>query len=146
MNARPPRRSTVRAVTALSALISLAGAATAAEPLLIHYNDRPPQHYTQRGAPQGPAIARISAALSTANIPYAFRNTPAKQQLVLLQANDKPACMLAWVDIPGRDRVGKFSEVIYKDEPRGSERRLWCTNATPDETMQRLNAALHQQE
>ena len=124
-----------------AALIAIA-APVGAEPLLIHYNDRPPQHYAERGTPRGPAIDKVTAALKAAAIPYEIRNTPAKEQLVLLQANTEPACMLAWAALPGRDRKGKFSEVIYRDEPKGTERRLWCTRATPDDWMQRLNAAL----
>jgi hypothetical protein len=108
----------------------------AGPPLIIHYNDRPPHHFSKLGVPQGDAIAKVSAALAAANIPYQLRNTPAKRQLVLLKANEQAACMLAWVDLPGRERSGKFSEVIYDD------RRLWCTRAVPDETLQRLNAAL----
>lgn len=124
-----------------AALIALSTPA-AAQTLVIHYNDRPPQHYAERGMPRGPAIDKVTAALKAAGIGYEIRNTPAKEQLVILQANHERACMLAWADLPGRDSKGKFSEVIYRDEPKGTERRLWCTKATPDEWMQRLNAAL----
>ena len=132
-----------------AALIALAASvpAYAAEAqLIIYYNDRPPHHYTDdQGVPQGPAISKVSAALKAAAIPYDLRTLPAKQQLVKLQENQERACMMAWVDIPGRDSKGKFSEVIYKDEPEGYERRLWCTKAVPDEEMQRLNTALRKQ-
>ncbi|NVM78145.1 hypothetical protein FHW83_003969 [Duganella sp. SG902] len=120
-----------------TALMAAAAPLWAAEPpLIVHYNERPPHHYTEHGVPQGPAIAKVTEALATAHIPYRLRGTPAKQQLIILQKNEAPACMLAWVDLPGRDDKGKLSEKIYDD------RRLWCTKATPDETMQRLNAAL----
>jgi hypothetical protein len=120
-----------------AALLMAAASAPAAEPpLVVHYNERPPHHYTERGVPRGPAIDTVTSALSAAHIAYRLRSTPAKQQLVILQKNEAPACMLAWVDLPGRDGKGKLSEKIY------DERRLWCTRATPDETMQRLNQAL----
>ncbi len=134
----------VLAALALIAAGAHGTAIAAGTPLIIHYNERPPQHYTAHGVPQGDAITRVTAALKTAGIPYQLRATPAKQQLVLLREDAQPACMLAWVDIPGRDRNGKFSEVIYEDAPRGSARRLWCTLSVPDETMQRLNTALRQ--
>lgn len=149
MMARPARR----AVAAL--LMAAAASALAVEPqsaaapfavtpvpapptapLVVHYNERPPLHYTERGVATGDALAKVTAALKAANIPYRLRATPAKQQLVILQKNEAPACMLAWVDLPGRDDKGKLSEKIY------DERRLWCTKATPDETMQRIDAAL----
>jgi hypothetical protein len=122
------------AACAVAALMACAPATAA--PLPIHYNERPPHHFTLQGMPQGDGIDRLRAALTAANIPYQLRSTPAKQQLVLLQANLQPACMLAWVGLPGRERHGKLSEIIYDD------RRLWCTMATPDEVIQRLNAAL----
>ncbi|NYE63198.1 hypothetical protein FHW58_004426 [Duganella sp. 1224] len=122
----------------LAAMLMVLAAPALAEPLPIHYNERPPHHYTRQGMPQGDGIERLRAALATANLPYQFHATPAKQQLVLLKANERPACMLAWVALPGRERAGKLSDIIY------DERRLWCTMATPDEVMQRLNAALRQ--
>jgi hypothetical protein len=117
-------------------LMALAAPALAAEPLAIHYNERPPYHYTMSGMAQGEGIDKLLAALRAANIPYQLRSTPAKQQLILLKANVQPACMLAWVGLPGRERAGKLSEIVYAD------RRLWCTQATPDDVMQRLNKAL----
>ncbi|MYM71360.1 hypothetical protein GTP56_04015 [Duganella sp. FT134W] len=119
-----------------AALTVLAAPALAAEPLAIHYNERPPYHYTMGGMAQGEGIDKLLVALRAANIPYQLRSTPAKQQLILLKANLQPACMLAWVGLPGRERAGKLSEIVYDD------RRLWCTQATPDDVMQRLNKAL----
>jgi hypothetical protein len=120
----------------LIATMFASGAMAAEPPLMVHYNERPPHHYTERGVATGAALDKVTSALKAANIPYRLRSTPAKQQLVILQKNEAPACMLAWVDLPGRDGKGKLSEKIY------DERRLWCTKATPDETMQRLNQAL----
>jgi hypothetical protein len=125
----------IRLAAALMTLVAPAPA-LAAEPLAIHYNERPPYHYTQYGVPQGDGINKLSAALAAARIPYQLRSTPAKQQLVLLKANLQPACMPAWVGLPGRERAGKLSEIVYED------RRLWCTLATPDDVMQRINTAL----
>jgi hypothetical protein len=121
---------------ALIALFTGTPVLAAEPPLIIHYNERPPQHYTKQGMPQGPAISKVADALKAANIPYEIRSTPAKQQLVILKANQQRACMLAWVGLPGRERSGKLSAVVYE------ERRLWCTKAVPDEMMQRLDAAL----
>ena len=125
----------------LSLLLTLATHAAAAEPALtIHYSERAPLHYTQQATLVGDAALPVLAALKAAGIEYAVRSTPAKQQLILLNQNRAPACMLSWVDMPGRDQRGKFSAVIYRDSH--GERRLWCTKAVPDPVLQRLNAAL----
>lgn len=122
-------------------LLALATQAVAAGPsLTIHYSERAPWHYTQQGALTGDAALPVLAALKAAGIEYAVRSTPAKQQLVILKENRVAACMLSWVELPGRDGRGKFSRVIYRD--RHGERRLWCTTAVPDEMLQRLNTAL----
>ncbi|MHA4868213.1 hypothetical protein ACXZ1M_10950 [Duganella sp. PWIR1] len=131
----------VAACTAWVALaLAAAGAACAAEPaaapLVVHYNERPPHHYTQRGAPAGDAVDKVERALTAVGIAHTFRSTPAKQQLVILKANQEPACMMSWNALPGRERGGKLSAPIYED------RRLWCTKAVPDEWMQRLDQAL----
>jgi len=138
MTAHPARVAAAWAAVALAAAHAAEAppAAPSTPPLIVHYNERPPYHYTKGGVPQGPAIARVTEALAAARIPYQLRSTPAKQQLIILQTNAAPACMLAWVGLPGRDGKGKLSEKIY------DERRLWCTRTTPDEVMQRLDAAL----
>lgn len=130
----------------VSALLSMLCAtcathAGAAGPsLTIHYSERAPLHYTQQGTLVGDAALPVLTALKTAGIDYAVRSTPAKQQLILLNDNRAPACMMSWVDLPGREQRGKFSAVIYRDSH--GERRLWCTKEVPDEVLQRLNAAL----
>lgn len=128
----------VAACSAWTALVlATAGAASAAGPaLVIHYNERPPHHYTQRGAAAGDAVDKVKQALAAAGIAHTFRSTPAKQQLVILKANQEPACMMSWNALPGRERGGKLSAPVYE------ERRLWCTRAVPDEMMQRLDQAL----
>jgi hypothetical protein len=122
-------------------LLALSTQAVAAGPgLTIHYSERAPLHSTQQGMLTGDAALPVLTALKAAGIDYAVRSTPAKQQLVILKENRVAACMMSWVDLPGRDQRGKFSAVIYRDSH--GERRLWCTKAVPDEVLQRLNAAL----
>ena len=107
-------------MSALAALILTAGSAAAAAaeaPLVLHFNERPPLHYftpqrTLTGFVARPALD----ALDAAGIAYVIRQTPAKRQLVLLQANQEAGCMLSWFKTSGRERSGKFSEVVYQDK------------------------------
>ncbi|NGZ86912.1 ABC transporter substrate-binding protein [Duganella aceris] len=103
---------------ALGALIFAAGSAFAAEPpLVLHFNDRPPLHYlTPQGELTGFVARPAMAALSAAGIPYVIRTTPAKRQLALLKANLEAGCMLSWLKAPGRERTGKFTDVVYQDK------------------------------
>jgi uncharacterized protein (TIGR02285 family) len=93
------------------------GAANAAEPLVLHYIQSPPLHYADsRGVLTGLAAKPAIAALAAAGIPYQVRQTLAKNQMALLKANEQPACMLSWLQTPERERIGKFTEVIYEDK------------------------------
>lgn len=125
----------------LAALIlAMAGGAAAGQTLIVHYSERAGIHYTtQQGQLAGDAAKPVTEALTAAGIAYEIRRTPAKRQLVLLKENSEPACMMSWVDMPGRDRKGKMSDVIYKGQP---ERRLWCSKMVPDDVIERFNAAL----
>jgi uncharacterized protein (TIGR02285 family) len=110
---------TLRALTlaaGMGAVMATAIAASAEQPLTIHYADRPPLHYTTpQGTLTGFAAKPVIDALGAAGIPYQIRQTPAKRQLIVLQANQEPACMMSWLEAPGRERTGKFSDVIYQD-------------------------------
>ncbi|WP_332854078.1 substrate-binding periplasmic protein [Duganella sp. S19_KUP01_CR8] len=102
-------------------LLMAAGAVSAqpsAQPLVLHYAQSPPLQYADtRGVLTGHAATPAIAALTAAGIPFVVRQTPAKQQLVLMQAAEQePACMLGWLQTPERERAGKFSEVVYEDK------------------------------
>lgn len=127
----------------MSITFAMAGGTAAGQTLIVHYSERAGVHYTtQQGQLAGDAAKPVTEALTAAGIPYEIRRTPAKRQLVLLKENREPACMMSWVDMPGRDRKGKMSDVIYKGEP---QRRLWCTKMVPDDVIKRFNAALARQ-
>jgi len=102
----------------LGALVFAAGGAVAAEPpLVLHFNDRPPLHYlTPQGTLTGYVATPAMEALGAAGIPYVIQTTPAKRQLVLLKANQEAGCMLSWMKAPGRERTGKFSDMVYQDK------------------------------
>ncbi|USX26546.1 hypothetical protein NHH73_29010 [Oxalobacteraceae bacterium OTU3CINTB1] len=127
----------------VSIALAMAGGAAAGQTLIVHYSERAGVHYTTpQGQLAGDAAKPVTEALAAAGIAYEIRQTPAKQQLVLLKDNREPACMLSWVELPGRDDKGKFSDVIYRDT---SERRLWCSKMVPDDVIERFNAALARQ-
>lgn len=101
------------------ALLAWATMAQAEGPpaLTLHYSASPPLHYlSSQGELTGFAARPAVAALKAAGIAFDVRQTPAKQQMVLLQANQQAACMLSWLHTPERERIGKFSEVVYEDK------------------------------
>lgn len=133
------------AAAALALMLATAAAAAAGQTLIVHYSEREPLHYTDpQGRLAGAAARPVTEALAAAGIAYEIRQTPAKRQLALLKENREPACMMSWIDLPGRDRRGKFSDVIFQDPTAasGGGRRLWCARMVPDDVIKRFNAAL----
>jgi uncharacterized protein (TIGR02285 family) len=101
----------------LAGLAVSACTAHAAEPLVLHYIQSPPLHYADsRGVLTGPAAKPAIAALTAAGIPYEVHQTLAKNQMVLLKENQQPACMLSWLQTPERERIGKFTDVVYEEK------------------------------
>jgi uncharacterized protein (TIGR02285 family) len=100
-------------------LLMAASAVQAQSPqsLTLHYIQSPPLHYADsRGVLTGLAAKPALAALAAAGIPYEVRQTLAKNQIVLLKENQQPACMLSWLQTPERERIGKFTGVVYEDK------------------------------
>jgi uncharacterized protein (TIGR02285 family) len=101
----------------LACLIVSASTAHAAEPLVLHYIQSPPLHYADsRGVLTGLAAKPAIAALTAAGIPYEVHQTLAKNQIVVLKENREPACMLSWLQTPERERIGKFTDVVYEEK------------------------------
>ena len=102
---------------AIALSLLMATNAASAQPLVLHYAQSPPLQYADaRGVLTGHAATPALAALSAAGIPFEVRQTPAKQQLVLMQYGQQAACMLGWLQTPERERTGKFSETVYEDK------------------------------
>jgi hypothetical protein len=107
----------MRILAAMTLAMAMAGGTAAGQTLIVHYSELPPLHYAgPQGKLTGYAAKPVTDALTAAGIAYEIRQTPAKFQLVLLQENREPACMMSWIDMLGRDRKGKFSDMIYQDK------------------------------
>lgn len=118
--------------TVACAISVLACAASHAAPLELHYNPRPPYQYMGPHGLEGLVGGTAVQALQAAHIPFEVRETPAKRQLALLQANEGPACMVGWLKLPSREKLGKFSAPVSQDQRPAAI--TWAGNrAMPDE-------------
>ena len=110
-------RARCRGLMLLSLLAALPWAA-AAQPLTLHYQDRPPFSSTgPNGQPQGLLIEPIKRALAQAGIDHRWSNTPSQRQLALIQQGHGQDCGIGWFYSAARATQGRFSRPIYHNLP-----------------------------
>lgn len=124
-NTRPHSPSLLRRAgrawrTGLLALGLLAGAAIglAAQPLTLHYQERPPYSSTGLdGLPQGLLVAPLKRALEAAGIAHRWASTPSQRQMALIQHGQGLDCGIGWFYSAERETLGRFSRPIYRNQP-----------------------------
>ncbi|MBI2381381.1 MAG: hypothetical protein HYV16_11570 [Gammaproteobacteria bacterium] len=91
-------------------------AAHAAEPINLHFNERPPYLVSgQGGAVTGLTADRAAEAFRQAGIPFAWVKTPALRQLALLKESASRDCLVGWYKNPERERFARYTLPIYRD-------------------------------
>ncbi|TCP15164.1 polar amino acid transport system substrate-binding protein [Crenobacter luteus] len=91
----------------------------AAEPLTLHYFERPPFYYTRPdGLPTGLVIEPLRRALVVAGVAHRWQTTPSNRQLAKIEADKAMDCGVGWFRTPERERVGRFSAPLYRDRPQ----------------------------
>lgn len=98
----------------------VAGSATAtAQPLTLHYQERPPYSQMRVDGGVGGLVADPAAdALARAGIPFTWALTPSQRQLALIQGADSdPQCGVGWFRSDERAALGRFSAPLYRDRP-----------------------------
>lgn len=89
-----------------------------ASPIILHYYERPPFHYTdEQGVPRGLIIEITANIFNKAKIPYSWRVTPANRILAVLKSDTGGNCTSGWYKLPEREKYARFSEPIYRDKP-----------------------------
>ena len=102
----------------LLGLFALLPGAVAAQPLTLHYQDRPPfSSIGPDGQPQGLLLVPLKRALAQAGIDYRWSNTPSQRQLALIQQGDGQDCGIGWFYSAVRETQGRFSRPIYHNLP-----------------------------
>lgn len=92
---------------------------TAAQTLVLHYQERPPYSQVQpdgqvRGLVADPAVR----ALQQAGIPFVWARTPSQRQLALIQTEGAGLhCGIGWFRTAQRAALGRFSAALYRDPP-----------------------------
>lgn len=98
------------------ALALLSGAASAAEPLAVLYNARPPHQVPGPGSSvTGLTADPVAYALRKAGIPFQWVAMPSARQLLKIQENRTKLAAVGWFKNPEREKFAKFSHPIYQD-------------------------------
>ncbi len=110
-------RARCRALMALGLLAALPWVA-AAQPLMLHYQERPPFSSTgPDGQPQGLLIEPLKRALARSGIDHRWLTTPSQRQMALIQHGQGQDCGIGWLYTAEREALGRFSRPIYRNLP-----------------------------
>lgn len=94
---------------------------TPGQPLRLLFQERPP--YTESlpgGGARGLVATPAEQALTRAGIAFRWEPTPSQRQLVQIQTGQTPDCGLGWFRNPEREKLGKFSRPLYRDQAIGA--------------------------
>lgn len=108
----------LRAVTAIALATALC--AQAAEPLTLHFHDRPPYSAPAADRAVGLVADPAARALKAAGIEYRWTLTPPRRQLALIEGAPGLHCGVGWFRNAAREARGRFSAPLYRDRPFGA--------------------------
>jgi len=104
----------------ISAVTALAGqtyTAHADDSILVLYNDRAPYMVTGPGGDiSGLTADPAKFAFTKSGIPHHFESAPTKRQMEAIEASEAKVCIIGWFKNPEREKIGKFTDALYKDK------------------------------
>ncbi|AXK38717.1 substrate-binding periplasmic protein [Crenobacter cavernae] len=104
---------------AIAFVLAAACCPLGAEPLVLHYFERPPFYYSlPNGQPAGLVVDRLRRALALSGLPYRWQQTPSNRQLAQIEADSGADCIVGWFRTAERERIGRFSAPLYRDRPQ----------------------------
>ena len=104
------------AAWAIVLLTSLAAASFAHDEILILYNERPPYVVVEPGGKlSGLTADPVCYAFEHSGLEHRWELTPSKRQFGLIESSMVKACAVGWFKNPERERIGKYSHAVYKD-------------------------------
>ncbi|MBH9577333.1 hypothetical protein [Inhella proteolytica] len=104
----------------LPSLLMQGAAAAELPPVTLHYQERPPYYQTRPdGGVQGLVIDSLLRALVRGGLPYRLALTPSQRQLLLIEEGQGLDCGIGWFRNPARETKGRFSAMLYRDQPLG---------------------------
>lgn len=87
------------------------------EKIVVYYHDRRPYHLTFKDNVHGLVADPINLAFKLADIPFVWRDTPARRQLNIIAANEDKSCAAGWFKTEEREQYAQFSLPIYQNKP-----------------------------
>jgi polar amino acid transport system substrate-binding protein len=99
-------------------MIFAVGAVHAEDRINLHFYVRPP-YMESVGETEvtGLTAEPAQAAFEKAGVPFRWRQTPARRQLMLIEAGNGLDCGVGWYKTPDREKFGKFTAPLYRDKP-----------------------------
>jgi len=84
----------------------------------VHYNERVPYLITTIDGIEGLTASPAALTFKKAGIPFIWKKTPTKRQMVVLKDNGGCDCLVGWFKNPDREKFAKYTHHIYQDNPQ----------------------------
>lgn len=97
---------------------SVAAGAQPADPVTLHYIQRPPYMMESGGELVGLTGGPSYQAFRQAKVPVVIKETPFARQLYYLEKNQGKDCMIGMFKKPEREAFGKYTKPVYQDRPQ----------------------------
>ena len=111
-----------------------------ADPIILHYNLRPPYLLAVNGQLQGLTGSPAATAFQSAGVAFSLMETPATRQLKLLEEGRGQDCAVGWFKNPQREVFAKFTKPIYRDQPQVALLRAGTERLVDGESIDKLLA------
>lgn len=86
-------------------------------PITVYFHERRPFYMSSDGKVHGLVADPIGRAFEMADIPFQWRQIPAKRQLEIIRADEEKSCAAGWFKTPEREVFARFSLPVYQDKP-----------------------------
>ena len=93
----------------LSLTINTATCTEGDSPIFLHYNERVPYLITTPDGVVGLTASQAALVFKKAGIPFKWKKTPSKRQMIVLKNNENCDCLVGWFKNPDREKFCKYT-------------------------------------
>jgi polar amino acid transport system substrate-binding protein len=84
----------------------------------LHFHERIPYVHEIENGVEGFTATPATAAFQKADIPFQWKKTPSKRQMLIIKNNKGCDCAVGWFKNPEREKFAKYTLPIYQDRPQ----------------------------
>ena len=86
--------------------------------VVVHYHERIPYAHSTGNSVEGLTATPADSAFKKSRVPFEWKNTPSKRQMVIIEENNGCDCAIGWFKNPDREKFAGFTRPLYQDKPQ----------------------------